>query len=232
MSFRVLMRYFCLFCLATLLSPQLVAEESRYVTDFIRFSLRAGPDSKSKFITGVPSGSKVDVLEYVEDGKHVKIRTESGTVGYMEKRRLQKEPSYKQRYLELVEQPGVAEKKEQPTLSEPAQPSGDGVTAQVQAPQCERQDAELEQLRKELETIRRTSANVIKISAERNDLRQQLTNLSREKAETEQRLLEVGNNTQQSWFMIGAGVLVGGIVLGLLLPNLRTRRQKSYLSGL
>ncbi len=38
---------------------------------------------------------------------------------------------------------------------------------------------------------------------------------------------EIKNQTKQHWFMIGAAVLGGGILIGLTLPHLTLRRRKS-----
>jgi SH3 domain protein len=34
-------------------------------------------------------------------------------------------------------------------------------------------------------------------------------------------------STSQDWFLIGAGVLLGGIILGLILPRISWRRKTS-----
>jgi SH3 domain protein len=39
---------------------------------------------------------------------------------------------------------------------------------------------------------------------------------------------EIKRNTQRDWFLIGAGVLFGGILLGLILPRLKLRRRSGW----
>jgi SH3 domain protein len=48
----------------------------------------------------------------------------------------------------------------------------------------------------------------------------------------EQRNLELTNRNKQDWFLIGAGVVVAGVLIGLILPNLRLKRRRSTWGSL
>jgi SH3 domain protein len=88
-------------------------------------------------------------------------------------------------------------------------------------------------LEQQLATIRHASANVLDITNDREQLRLQVADLSRTRADLEQENRDLKNQTNQRWFMIGAGVLVGGVLLGLILPHLRLgRRRKSSWGSL
>jgi len=82
-------------------------------------------------------------------------------------------------------------------------------------------------LEQELVSIRRTSANAVRIAEERDQLRQSLATMTREIEEVKQQNLDLSNDSTQGWFLIGAGVLVAGIILGLILPHLRFQRRKN-----
>ncbi len=72
----------------------------------------------------------------------------------------------------------------------------------------------------------------MRIANERNELRKQVASMTREVEDIKQQNRELENKTAQNWFLIGAGVVVGGIVLGLILPHLRVRRRKSSWGSL
>ena len=86
---------------------------------------------------------------------------------------------------------------------------------------------EKEKLDKELETIRRTASDAIRISNERNELRKLVAQLTHQVEELKQDNRELSNNSNQKWFMIGAGIIILGIVIGLILPHLRFQRRKT-----
>ncbi|MFW5724720.1 MAG: TIGR04211 family SH3 domain-containing protein, partial [Halochromatium sp.] len=83
----------------------------------------------------------------------------------------------------------------------------------------------------ELAEIRNAANNAIQIARERRQLQEQVSNLLLKVDQLEHRNLELSNQSRQQWFLIGAGVVVGGILIGLLLPNLRLRRRRSSWSS-
>jgi len=88
------------------------------------------------------------------------------------------------------------------------------------------------ELEQDLEAIRRTAANAIRISNERNELRKQVAGLARQVEMLKQENRELSNSTAQHWFLIGGGVIIAGIIIGLILPHLRFQRRKSSWGSL
>ncbi len=205
-----------------LLLASSVGAETRFVTDSINFSLREAPNKGAKFLAGISSGNQVDVLESQAETGYSKIKTQEGLVGYIETRRLQRQPPARL----LLEEANrkIAD------LQREGSRSGGGLMDDYEVLKFEhaRLNEQHNRLKKELEAIQRTSANAVRISMERNDLRKQLADLTREKSELERQHLEASNNREQRWFIIGSGVLFAGIVLGLLLPAVRLKRQSGY----
>ena len=75
-------------------------------------------------------------------------------------------------------------------------------------------------------------ADAVRIANERNELRNSVRTLTRELEDVKQENRDLHNQTAQNWFMIGAGVIILGIILGLLLPHLRFQRRKSSWGSL
>jgi SH3 domain protein len=88
------------------------------------------------------------------------------------------------------------------------------------------------QVDQEFAALKRTASNAVRIANERNELRKQVASMTREVEDIKQQNRELENKTAQNWFLIGAGVVVGGILLGLILPHLRVRRRKSSWGSL
>ncbi|MBK5964069.1 hypothetical protein CCR95_08220 [Thiocystis minor] len=198
--------------------------ETQYVTDQLQITMRAGESTRYKIIRMLESGTPLDVLSVNQTTEYARVRTEDGKLGYVLISQLQKEPSARAQIADLQTQ--LAELKQAP----------DVLAAKLSKLQSEHailiEDAQAlkqtkQELEQELATIRHASANVLEITNERDRLRIQASELTREREELMQEQTEARNQTKQQWFMLGAAVLFGGVLLGLLLPHLKFRRRKS-----
>lgn len=203
--------------------------ETRYVTDQLKITMRSGESTTHKIIRMLPSGYPVEVLETNRDSGYSRIQTGDGKTGFVLTRQLMNTPSARERLekaearlQELQEEPGRLTTKLM-TLQDEHQ--------KLQGAHTE-MTGERDRLAQELEAIQRTASNAIRISNERNELRKQVATLTRQVEDLKQENRELGNDTAQNWFLIGAGVIVGGIILGLILPHLRLQRRKSSWGSL
>ena len=204
-----------LFILSFLLAWGTAAADTRYITDRFKVTMR--------------SGTAVEVLSENRETGYSQVRTGTGKTGYVLTRQLMPQPSARDRLAraevrlkELQEEPGKLSAK-LAKLQETHQ--------QLQTAHKKLQN-EKNGLERELETVRRTAANAIRISNERNELRKSVGTLTRELEDIKQENRDLHNQTAQNWFMIGAGVIILGIILGLLLPHLRFQRRKSSWGSL
>jgi SH3 domain protein len=203
--------------------------ETRYVTDQLQITLRTGESTRHKIIRMLRSGTPVEVLGTNSDTGYVRIRTEDGTTGYVLERQLLEEPIARERIATLEAR--LQELQQEPDQLATRLAELQSVHAGLRA---EHEDLRAEKVRleEELATIRHASANVVRITEERAELRQSVADLTRQVAELQQANRDLGNQTTQRWFLIGAGVVGGGILIGLILPHLRFRRRRSSWGSL
>jgi SH3 domain protein len=217
-----------LICTCVLVATQAQAE-TRYITDQCSIPMRKGQSTKYKIARMLPSGTKLDVLGSSGNTGYVQVRTEDGIVGYVANTELQDEPAARN-HLAAMEAK-LAELQQAP----------DALAAKLSALQSEhhkltadheRVSAERDRLEQELATLRSASANIVEVTNDRAELRKRVAELTRQTAELEQQNRDMALQTNQRWFMIGAAVVGGGILIGLILPNLRFRRRKSSWGSL
>jgi SH3 domain protein len=78
-------------------------------------------------------------------------------------------------------------------------------------------------------SIRQAAGDAPRILRERGELRQTVADLTRQVAELEQINRELDHSNNQRWFLIGGGVIIGGILLGFFLPQVRLgRRSRTF----
>ncbi len=92
----------------------------------------------------------------------------------------------------------------------------------------ETSNGELRRLTTELLAIRQASANVLQIQTERDNLQENVIHLERELETIKRAKLATDEDHRQAWFLIGAGVLLSGLVLGLILPQLSWRKRSGW----
>ncbi len=201
--------------------------ETRYVSDQLEITLRSGESVRHRILRMLRSGTPVEVLSVNQDTGYARVRTQDGTTGYVLERLLIDEPVARERIAELEAQ--LQELRQTPDQLAAKLTALQERYDRLQVDQQQLQE-EKRRLEEELAAIRQASADVLRITQERTELRQRVVQLSREVAELQQANNDLQNQVTQRWFLIGAGVLAGGIFLGLLLPHLRFRRHRSWRS--
>jgi SH3 domain protein len=219
----------CAAAVATLAAAAPVRAETQYVTDRLEATLRAGESTRYKILKMLPSGTPLEVLGVNSANDYARVRTQDGTLGFVPANQLQPEPAARDRLAEAEAQLKELQQHPDALAAQLARLQSENADLKTRFGTSERQRQRLEQ---ELATIRHASANVLDITNDRERLRIQVAELTRARADLEQTNRDLGNQTNQRWFLIGGGVLGGGVLLGLILPHLRFGRRKNSWGSL
>ncbi len=208
--------------LAIAVSLSLQAAETAYITDRAQVFLRSGESTKFKIIRTLFTGTQLTVLKRNPSTGYSKVRLEDGKVGWLLTRF-------------LIEHPGAASQLEQATnelaaIREENKRLKEEVAALRTAGSKTASDQESTarenaQMSRELNTIRHAAAHAIQIKNERDLLQERVVNLERETKKLQRDNQALEDSRDQDWFVAGAAVLFGGILLGLVLPKLSWRRK-------
>lgn len=200
------------------------AAETRFVSDELEITLRVGPSTKQRIISMLKSGTPVEILSVDRKSGYSKVRAANGKTGFVLTRFLMDEPSAREQVASLTA-------RIQELQAEPEQIRSRLTQLQEDYTRLQKEHQKLlndkNSITRELAGIRQTAANAINISNERGELRKQVVKLKQEVADLQHTNRELANNLNQRWFLIGAGVVFGSILLGWLLPYLRFRRRRT-----
>lgn len=199
--------------------------ESVWVSDQFEIMLRTGPSTSNAIERMLGSGTQLEEIETDAARGYSRVRTAGGTEGWVLTRYLMGEPPARELLMGLSSQ-----------LSN-ANELGTSMTSQLNAIQSDQRQAtqrikaleiDKTRLQKDLAEIKRIAANVLAIDNQNKSLRQQLTD-----AEIKNSVLEDENETLSSqrnryWFLAGALVMFGGIILGLILPRIKFQPRSGY----
>ena len=218
---------FRLFILLVAASAPFAAADAQtaWVTDQFEITLRTGPSTSNAIRLSIPSGTRLEILERDPDSGYTRVRTDGGTEGWVISRYLMDEPSAREQLANLTRQ-----------LSSAAE-EGTSLSSQLNAIRAEYREAEqqiasLERekqaLQNELDEIRQTAANVLAIDSQNQELQEDLTNAEIRIDGLTEEVRALTSEANRNWFITGALVLFGGVILGLLLPKMRWQRRSRY----
>ncbi len=218
------------FCLSLLLIVLLSvtsvqAAEKRYVTDQLEVTLRTGHSNQHKIIRMLPSGTSLEVLEEDPESGYTRVRVTPEIEGWVISRYLDRQPSGRQRAqilghkLETLKAELATLKKTRGSLL-----SSRDSTSKKNA----RLLQENERLQADLTKIRRTSANALALDDENRRLKKRLAELTQEHELALQSNQSLKDRSARDWFLVGAGVILLGMILGLIIPKIRWRRKSSW----
>ena len=212
-------------CLLLFLPIAESAAQSVWVSDQFEVMLRTGPSINYAIERMLPSGTALEVLERDDESGYARVRTATGSEGWVLTRYLMNEASAREQLAALTNRLTNANTQGSSLTSQLDAVRSEYTTASRQIATLERDKGRLEQ---ELADVKRTAANVLSINDQNKSLREQLATAEIEVATIEQQNRELTGQTTRYWFITGALVLVVGMVLGIWLPRIRWQRRTRY----
>jgi SH3 domain protein len=199
--------------------------QTRYISDRLSVELRRGPSNEYLIIRNLEAGTAVEVLEQNDDG-YSRVRLgDQGAEGWVLTRFLSTETSARDRLAvaerSLGNSRGRVSELEQQVAALTSE-LGDTKT------ELERTRASHGDVSQELTSIKTAAANVVEIRDQNESLRQKLTERERQVEQLTAANATLAGRNNQNWFIVGAGVLLGGIVIGLVAPSLRRKRRSDW----
>lgn len=201
------------------------AAQSAWVSDQFEVTLRTGPSTNNAIERMLPSGTELEVIEEDPDNGYSRVRTRGGTEGWVLTRYLMSEPSAREQLETLTRQLTSANAEGESMTSQLSAIRGQHETATRTIRDLERDNAAL---RAEIESISEKAANTLAIDRQNKELQQKLTDAEIQVSVLEQEKDRLVSQSTRNWFITGALVLLGGILLGLILPRMRLQRRSRY----
>jgi SH3 domain protein len=199
----------------SLMSVSIVeAAEERWVTDRGEFTMRSGKSTSNKIIRMLKSGTRVELLETDSESGYSLVRMSTGREGWVVSRYLLKAPPA------LVRLPQLEK-----DLGRVAQLSDERQALQSEVRLL---SSDNKKLSAELQRIKKVSANAVKLDSENTKLRENLSSSRSRISVLEEDNRKLASKATRQWFLVGAGVLVVGLLLGLIIPRLKVRKKSSW----
>ena len=209
-------------CLPGMLQAAL---QKGYVTDKLDVQMRSGPGNQHKVAKNLNAGTPVTVLFQSTENGYTLVRLENGEEGWILSRYFSTDSPAQVLYEETSRKFEHAQEenrrlKEELNQLRTGKDGSDKLVTQLRS--------DNDRLNSDLTTVRHASSNALQIQSERDRLQARVADLEREFDTLSQEKQVLDDDYRQDWFLIGAGVLGGGMLLGWLLPRLGWRRKSTW----
>ena len=218
------MKKISLFLVGLLLPILVEAQTTQYVSDHLVITMRSGQGSQYQILKTLPSGTRLEILETSDTG-YTKVRNADGVEGWVLSLYLSPEPIAKEKL-------AVAQGRLQRLKEKNAELKQELTELQKSHRELEAERATLasktESASAEVERLNQVAAQPILLDKQNRELKQQNVSLEKELQLLQQENQSLKDSSQREWFIAGAGVLLGGLLLGLIVPKLRWRKKSSW----
>jgi len=216
----ILLPLLCSTCLVT----GIARAETNYISDQLEVTLRSGKSTSHSILRMLRSGTPVEVLEQDKDSGYSLIRAQ-GKEGWVLTRYLMKGPVPRDQLTEAEKKLAELELENRKLMT-----SMQGLKdekGEIEKANSS-MDADYRRASQELAEIKRTASSALAIDSENKDLKSRLVALERNLQTLQQENESLKDRTARDWFMLGAGVLLIGILVGLVIPRIRWRKKSSW----
>lgn len=215
--FRLLVVF--IFVLSSIAAAQ---AQTVWVDDKIYLPVRSGAGSQYRIIeNAVPSGTAMELLEPDQDG-YTKVRTAKGTVGWVSSQYVSKTPIAATQLKRARQELETAKAQLRQTQEKLTSITGERDSLQDSESSLADRSSELQS---ELKRIKDIAANSINLERRNGELLQE-----NQKIRNELEVLTAENerleaSKESDFMLLGAGLVLGGVLLALLIPMLKPTRK-------
>jgi len=213
-----------LFTLALALGTSALAE-TRYVSDNLEITMRSGKGNSFSILRMLSSGTPVEVLEVDKDDGYTRVRTSNGKEGWVLTRYLMRTQAARDRLADTQKQLAEMELEKRKLETAMAEMTD---SKKALSTQLSTLDSEHRKTSQELAEIKRTASSALALDSENKELKGRVVGLERQLQTLQQENEGLRDRTARDWFMVGAGVILLGIIVGLVIPRIRWRRKSSW----
>lgn len=200
------------------------AVEIRYVTDTLWLQLRSGPSQEFRILKALASGEHLILIEEDEASGYTKVRTDKGLEGWVLTRFLENEPVAKEKLILTNRELEKIKAELETTKTQKNEFQAEVEKLKSERSGLGRENTDLE---KELERIKTISSNALALDEKTKKLTQRNQELEIQVEALTAENSQLSDNRQQTYILYGGGLVIIGILAGLILPSLRSRKNNS-----
>ncbi|WP_043315640.1 TIGR04211 family SH3 domain-containing protein [Microbulbifer sp. HZ11] len=197
----------------------------RYITDELHVPMRSGQGNEFRILhRGLPSGTKLTLLQDSPDTGWAQVRTPGGEEGWVRRQYLESEPVAKIKLAQAEQRLQHIESMQGDLGGEVRRLEEDN-TKLTTALKIERERAEA--LAKELKELKSLSADAVALNQRHQKLLNQHELLKQKQSMSQAEIQRLSSSESQKWYMYGAVSVLLGAILAMVAPHFKPRKRNS-----
>ena len=212
-------------CLLALAAGAAQAQTVRYVTDTLRLEARQGPGTNYRISHMLSSGARVTVLEEDAESGYSRVALEDGSEVWILNRFLMEEPAARDQLAEAREN-FAREREIARDLASQLETLGQ-TAAEIESNRSDLA-TDKQRLQTELAQVKQAAADTLAIRERNESMSAELDTLSADLDAARLRNRALKERAERDWFLAGAGVLIAGMIIGLVVPKIRWKRRRGW----
>lgn len=206
-----------------------VSAETQYISDNLTVYMRKGPSIKFGIKRGLRSGSKVTVVQVDKESGWSEVRVRDGDTGWILTRELSDSPAARDQVSRALAAEANAKTKLKEARDALASYRSGNRELETTKGNLSRENKELT---RQLQELQRLTARTSEINQENQRLGEQVAQLTDENERLDRSNAQLRTNSETTWFVVGAAVLVFGMFMGFVIPKIpfRGRRRDNWSS--
>jgi SH3 domain protein len=220
----------CLVVSAAVLMPAVAqnaapAGENAWITDQFEVTMRNGKSNKQAIVRMLSSGTKLEVLQRDDEAGYAFVRSRSGAEGWVLTRYLLRRPPARVTLPNIEAQlaKGAEERKKLNRDLRGVREENAALKRQLNQTESSGDD-----LQRELARISSLSSNTVQIDAENRQFKETLAETQQALEDSRDESRRLASRSNREWFVIGALVVMFGILVGLIVPRIRWKKKSSW----
>ena len=202
-----------------------VFAETQYVSDTLEITMRSGKGTNFGITRMLRSGTAVEVLAVDKKSGYTQVRTKSGKEGWVLSRFLMNGRAARERLATAEKNLAELELENRKLTTAMTTLTEEKSGLETNLQELEGQSRGVNQ---ELSEIKRTASSALAIDSENKELKGRMVSLERQLQTVQQENEALKDRTARDWFMVGAAVILLGIIVGLIIPKIRFRKKSSW----
>ncbi len=208
--------------LLTLFLNQLSFAKVMYVSDKLTIHMRTDKGVAFRIRKSLSSGTKLKILKVDKSG-YTQVQTDGGTMGWVLSRFLINEPIARDQLKQAQNYVANFSQVKKQLETELSQLKKDKSQLDQSSKNLQLQNSDISS---ELTKLRKIAARPMQLERDNEKLRGELLSNESQTRLLKLELQTLKDDAEKQWFMMGAAILFGGILLGLILPNLKSNPQR------